>query len=47
VIINEYIRNREKDGKVLSDKISKIEIMIEELEKYVSDTEKLAESKDK
>ncbi|MHA1659026.1 MAG: hypothetical protein ACTSUT_07870 [Promethearchaeota archaeon] len=46
VIINEYIRNREKEGKVLSDKISKIETMIEELEKYVSDTEKLAESKD-
>ena len=47
LIINEYIRNREKEGKVLSDEISKIGTKIEELEKYVSDTEKLAELKDK
>jgi hypothetical protein len=47
LIINEYIRNREKEAKVLSDKDSKIKAIIEELEKYVSDTEKLAESRDK
>jgi len=47
LIINEYSRNREKESKVLFDNNSKIKAMIEELEKYVTDTEKLAESKDK
>jgi len=47
LIIKEYVRNKEKESKVLLDKDSKIKAMIEKLEKYVNDTEKLAESKDK
>ena len=47
LIINEYIRDREKEYEVLSDKHSKINAMTEELKKYVNDAEKLAESKDK
>jgi len=46
LIISEYIRNRKKEGEVLFDVASKIKAKIEELEKYVNDTKKLAESED-
>lgn len=47
LIISEFNRNRKKEFEVIFDMDSKIETRIKELEKYVTDTEKLAKSKDK
>jgi len=47
LIISEFRLNRKKDGEVIFEAHSKWENRIKELEKYVNEIKKLAESKDK